>query len=80
MKPLIGINVDIEGGPPPHMEVQTTYVVAIQQAGGIPIMLPPMNDEDLEQVCARLSGLLLIGGVATIARRAMVKTRNLASS
>jgi putative glutamine amidotransferase len=62
MKPLIGINVDIEGGPPPHMEVQTTYVAAIQQAGGIPILLPPMNDEDLEQVFARLSGLLLIGG------------------
>lgn len=62
MKPVIGINVDIETGPPPHMEVQTTYVEAIQQAGGIPLLLPPMNDEDLEQIARNINGLLLIGG------------------
>ena len=62
MKPLIGINVDIDGGPPPRMEVQSTYIAAIQHAGGIPILLPPMNDEDLEQTSNLLSGLLLIGG------------------
>jgi len=62
MKPVIGINVDIEAGPPPHMEVQITYIEAIQQAGGIPLLLPPMSDEDLEQISHQLSGLLLIGG------------------
>ena len=62
MKPVIGINLDIESGPPPHLEVQTTYVEAIQQAGGIPLLLPPMSDEDLEQIAHKLSGLMLIGG------------------
>lgn len=62
MKPVIGINVDVEAGPPPHIEVQTTYIQAIQQSGGIPLLLPPMSDEDLEQIVSRLSGLLLIGG------------------
>lgn len=62
MKPVIGINLDVESGPPHHLEIQSTYVDAIQQAGGIPLLLPPMSDEDIEQIASQLSGLMLIGG------------------
>jgi gamma-glutamyl-gamma-aminobutyrate hydrolase PuuD len=44
------------------MEVQSTYIQAIQEAGGIPLLLPPMPDEDLDQLTKKLSGLLCIGG------------------
>lgn len=40
------------------------YVRAVERAGGIPLLIPPLADEaSLEAVCARLDGLLLSGGV-----------------
>jgi putative glutamine amidotransferase len=62
MKPVIGINLDVESGPPHHLEIQSTYVDAIREAGGIPLLLPPMSDEDIEQVASQLWGVMLIGG------------------
>jgi len=62
MKPLIGINLDVEAGPPVAASVQSTYYEAIQKAGGIPVLLPPMSEEDLDIVLKKLSGLMLIGG------------------
>jgi putative glutamine amidotransferase len=62
MKPLIGINLDIKAGPPEEARIQTTYTDAIVKSGGIPILLPPMPDEDLAEVVKRLDGLMLIGG------------------
>jgi len=63
MKPLIGINLDIEKGPPPVASVQVTYLEAVQKAGGIPVLLPPMPDFDLDHLLNQLHGLLLIGGL-----------------
>lgn len=62
MKPIIGINLDITQGPPPVASVQSTYYEAIQKAGGIPILLPPMPDADLEALLSQIHGLVLIGG------------------
>jgi putative glutamine amidotransferase len=62
MKPLIGINLDITAGPPEEARIQTTYTDAIIKSGGIPILLPPMPDEDLVAVVSRLDGIMLIGG------------------
>jgi len=63
MKPLIGINLDIKPGPPEEACIQTTYTDAISKSGGIPILLPPMPDEDLAQALQRLDGIMLIGGL-----------------
>jgi gamma-glutamyl-gamma-aminobutyrate hydrolase PuuD len=63
MKPIIGINLDIDKGPPPQASVQTTYYEAVQKAGGIPILLPPMLDADLDDLLEQIHGLLLIGGL-----------------
>ncbi len=63
MKPIIGINLDIEQGPPPVASVQLNYYEAVQRAGGIPIMLPPMPDSDLDALLSQIHGLLLIGGL-----------------
>ena len=63
MKPLIGINLDIKAGPPEEARVQITYTDAIVKSGGIPILLPPMPEEDLAEVVRRLDGIMLIGGL-----------------
>lgn len=62
MKPFIGINLDVEGEKPRKVSIQCFYVEAIQKAGGIPVLLPPMPDEDLHRLLAKLNGILLIGG------------------
>lgn len=61
-KPLIGINLDIKGGPPEEATIQTTYTDAILKSGGVPVLLPPMDEADLCIALSRLDGLMLIGG------------------
>lgn len=41
--------------------VQTRYIRAVRQAGGVPVILP-VGLEAIEDVCDRLDGVLLIGG------------------
>lgn len=62
MKPTIGINVDLTAGSPDQINLNATYYTAIQKAGGIPLPLVPMPDEDLKQVLSTLGGIMLIGG------------------
>jgi putative glutamine amidotransferase len=63
MKPFIGINLDILDGPPALARVRCNYFEAILNAGGIPVLIPPMPDHDLDQVLSGLGGLMLIGGL-----------------
>lgn len=62
MKPIIGINVDLTDGPPQEAAVQSTYFKAVLDAGGLPVLIPPMPDEDLNNLLSKLNGLMLIGG------------------
>jgi putative glutamine amidotransferase len=62
MKPLIGINLEIEAGPPSQALILADYLNSIVKAGGIPVLLPPVPDQDVPQVVAHLSGLMMIGG------------------
>lgn len=62
MKPVIGINVDVTAGPPEEARVQALYFEAVQKAGGIPLLIPPMADDDLQIALSRLDGLMFIGG------------------
>lgn len=63
MKPLIGVNLDVTEGPPREVRLQAYYFEAVTRAGGIPVLLPPMSDEDLEEVWQTLNGVMLIGGL-----------------
>jgi putative glutamine amidotransferase len=64
--PLIGItSVYMEGrdGGPARAGVFMTYVEAVQAAGGVPVVLLPLNDEAaLAAYLQRLDGLVLVGG------------------
>ena len=62
MKPLIGINLWIVEGTPIKGELEETYYSAIVKSGGVPVMLPPMPDDALDQILPLLHGVMLTGG------------------
>jgi len=65
-KPLVGLNADYrpsrkEG--PALSFIAAGYYNSIQAAGGIPVILPPMEDEDdLTRVLDMLQAFVLVGG------------------
>jgi putative glutamine amidotransferase len=74
MKPLIGVTTSElrpgalatlrRHGEPPHPEMALgiTYVRAIEAAGGVPVVMPPLAPPDVPTLLARLDGLVLSGG------------------
>ena len=72
MKPLIGVTTSElragsagtlrrHGDPPhPEMALGMTYLKAIEAAGGMPVVLPPLGDADA--LLDRLDGICLSGG------------------
>ena len=73
IKPVIGINADFAnavGEKPSFTYVASGYYDAISKVGGIPLIIPPLeDDEDLEQLLDRLNGVLLVGGADLDPRR-----------
>lgn len=65
-KPVVGMNMDFafaKGDQESFSFLWTGYHESIQRAGGIPVALPPMeNEADLLHVLKKLDGVLLIGG------------------
>ena len=65
-KPLIGINADYrsaQGKQPAFSVVTSGYYDRIVEAGGIPVIVPPMTEEDdIKAVLDRLDGFVMIGG------------------
>jgi putative glutamine amidotransferase len=74
MKPLIGVTTSElrpgelttlrRHGEPPDAEMALgmTYVRAVEEAGALPVVLPPLAAADVPAVAARLDGLVLSGG------------------
>ncbi|HEV8613969.1 MAG TPA: gamma-glutamyl-gamma-aminobutyrate hydrolase family protein [Methylomirabilota bacterium] len=62
--PLIGVSTSITvGANPERAYVNTAYLRAVQEAGGIPVLLPPQADaEALRVLWERLDGVVLTGG------------------
>ncbi|HJQ81852.1 MAG TPA: gamma-glutamyl-gamma-aminobutyrate hydrolase family protein [Lacipirellulaceae bacterium] len=72
-KPVIGLNADFVNGAegkPSFTYVASGYYDAITKVGGIPLVIPPLdNDEDLELVLQRVDGVVLVGGADLDPRR-----------
>jgi putative glutamine amidotransferase len=74
VKPLIGVTTSElrpgelatlrrHGEPPnPEMALGMTYVRAIEAAGALPVVVPPLGQRDVSRLLARLDGLVLSGG------------------
>lgn len=62
--PLIGVTTSITvGATPERAYVNSTYLFAVQQAGGAPVPLPPqLSAASLTRIARGLDGLLLTGG------------------
>ncbi len=65
-KPLIGLNADYRAATkdaPAFTYICAGYFDAVQEAGGLPVVLPPISDEnDLAEVLDRLDGVVMVGG------------------
>src|ERR1043165_990947 len=72
-KPIIGLNADFanaSGDKPSFTYVASGYYDAISKVGGIPVIIPPVaEDDDLEQLLDRLNGVVLVGGADLDPRR-----------
>src|SRR5207244_10708237 len=64
LAPLIGVSTSITLDKEPERAYgNTAYLRAIQEAGGIPVLLPPQLDEAaLSVLWKRLDGIVLTGG------------------
>ncbi len=65
-KPLIGINADYRAAKkdsPAFSYVCAGYYDSVREAGAVPIVLPPVaDDDDLTQLLDLLDGVVLVGG------------------
>lgn len=73
-RPLIGVTTSEvrraetvsptpEGEPPrPEMALGLTYLRAIEAAGGLPVVIPPLDLDAIEPLLDRLAGICLSGG------------------
>jgi putative glutamine amidotransferase len=72
-KPLIGLNLDYRAAKkdsPAFAYQFAGYYESVTKAGGIPIVVPPMEDQDdLNRVLDTLDGFVLIGGADLDPRR-----------
>jgi putative glutamine amidotransferase len=72
-KPLIGLNADyraVKKDSPALSYVCAGYYDSVTEAGGIPIILPPVKDDaDLLRLVDMLDGVVLVGGADLDPRR-----------
>ena len=63
-KPIIGINCDLKTDKEQsYCRLADHYYLAVEEAGGIPVLLAPLQErEDIEETLRVLDGLVLSGG------------------
>jgi putative glutamine amidotransferase len=73
-RPVIGINTDYFAASKTysaHARVNAGYFDAVLQAGGLPILIPPLGkQEEIDAILDRLDGIVLTGGLDLDPRRA----------
>ncbi len=67
MRPVVGISVNEQA----RNSVRSTYTEAIEQAGGLPVIIPMSQNTDvLAEQLSRIDALVLIGGPGILGRAA----------
>jgi len=63
-RPLIGLTIGPHAEDPAYLRLRSTYARAVEAAGGLPVLIPPIDDADaLHELLGRLDGLVLPGGL-----------------
>lgn len=72
-RPVIGINTDFYAATKSysaHARLNAGYFDAVVQAGGLPVLIPPLGKEpEIEAMLDRVDGMLLTGGLDIDPRR-----------
>lgn len=72
-KPIIGINADFRsqaGNQPSFSVITAGYFDCITRAGGVPVIIPPLESEDdINLLLDKLDGIVMIGGADLDPRR-----------
>lgn len=71
-KPMIGVNMDYRStkkDSPALSFVLAGYYDCILRAGGIPVVIPPLEEAELERVLDVLQGMVFVGGADLDPRR-----------
>ena len=62
MKPIIGLSVQYNADTT-RVDMSTRYSTAVEWAGGIPMILPEMNEQcDVDRMVSTLDGIIFTGG------------------
>lgn len=63
-RPLIGLTLGHDSERPAVLRIRQTYPRAVLGAGGVPVLIPPMDDVDaLHQLFRTLHGIIFPGGL-----------------
>jgi putative glutamine amidotransferase len=67
MAPTIGITawpraVDLLGMPQPNQTVPTAYVSSVTRSGGVPVLLPTVDEDRIDDLLATVDAVILTGG------------------
>lgn len=60
--PLIGITMGPDQPGSPFLQLRASYAQAIETAGGLPVLVPPMQPETVSTLLERLDGIVFPGG------------------
>jgi gamma-glutamyl-gamma-aminobutyrate hydrolase PuuD len=60
--PLIGITIGPREAGSAFLQQRSSYVRAIEWAGGVPVLIPPLEVETLDALLQRLDGIVFPGG------------------
>ncbi len=60
MKPIIGITAEVDEEK--NYYLSPVYSDVIIQAGGIPLLIPLVSEENIEELCEQIDGLIITGG------------------
>jgi putative glutamine amidotransferase len=61
-RPLIGITIGPREQGAPLLQQRSSYPHAIEAAGGLPVLIPPLAEDTLHAVLERLDGIVFPGG------------------
>ena len=63
-RPLIGLTIGPSQTEPSYLRLRSTYSHAVEAAGGLPVLVPPLDDSAaLIELLQRLDGIVLPGGL-----------------